>query len=311
MRVTIGPVAEPSPVERLPPRVELSAEELSLLLGSERYQPSEPEVRNEVRPAPATEVPPESAVQPPTGAPRALGDADLVQAVLDGTADVAPLLLRVMRERTGEPLMRLVDGAAADAMVAAGTGTMVDAARALVAPLPPDARNAWAAWCSRWLRLAALVAQRAPKGTWDDPTGLPAWPRVRTHAAHRIAASRLRRESVHVAVIRLEDTDLWNRRAQILVNEPLEARAAAELDLHVGPGDELARLEDGAFVLVTSHDDAPQRLAEALRTMAVQLPADGPRSLAVRLGVASAPWDAVCPQALLETAIKRAAESRP
>jgi GGDEF domain-containing protein len=250
------------------------------------------------------------AVQPPTGAPRHLGDSDLIQAILDGGANVEALLMRVVRERTGEPLARIVDGSVADAMVAAGTATPVDGSRALVAPMNSDVRAAWAQWLSRWLRLSTLITMRAPQGSWDDPTGLPAWPRVRSHTAHRIATARMRREPVHVAVLRVEDTDLWNRRAQVLINDAFQARVAAELDQHVAPGDELSRLEDGAFILVTSRDDASPALAQALRNVIAQLPGDGPRSLVVYLGVATAPWDATCPQALLEAALRRAAEQR-
>ncbi len=289
----------------MPHRVELSPEELGVLLGTDRFEP--------VEEAPAVAAPmdapaaPMDAVQPPVGSARLPGDADLLQAVLAGAPNFEALLLKVIRERSGEPLARLVDGAVADAMVAADTGTRVDSRRALVAPLPPDVRNAWAAWAARWLELATLVAARAPKGGWDDPTGLPMWPRLRTQAAHRIAAARTRRESVHVAVLRIEDTDLWNRRSQVLVNDAFQARVAAELDQNVAPGDELARLEDGAFVLVTARDEAVQTLANSMRSVIAQLPGDGPRSLAVRVGVATAPWDATCPQSLLDAALRRAA----
>lgn len=300
-------MAEHSSVERTHGRVDLSPDELALLLGSDRFEPA---MHADTVDAPSEPIHPAAAVQPPTGAPRMLGDADLVQAVLDGAPNMDELLLRVLRERTAEPLARLVDGAPAEAMIAVGTGTAVDGSRALVAPMPTDVREAWAEWLARWLRLAALVATRAPKGAWDDPTGLPMWSRVRAHAAHRIATCRMRREPVHVAVLRLEDTDLWNRRSQVLVNDALLARAAAELDQHVGPGDELARLEDGSFVLVTARDDATDRLAAALRGMIAQLPADSPRSLVVHTGVATAPWDATCPQALLDAALRRAADQR-
>lgn len=304
-------VAEYSPAERLPARVELTPEEMALLLGPDRFESHAPEPPASIAPAaPIEPAAPADAIEPPSGAPRPLGDADLVDAILSGAPNMTELLLRVLRERTGEPLARLVDGAVADAMIAAGTGTRVDDSRALVAPMPSDVRVAWASWLSRWLRLANLVATRASKGGWDDPTGLPMWHRARAQAAQRIATCRMRHEPVHIAVLRLEDTDLWNRRSQVLVNDALQARAAAELDQHVGPGDELSRLEDGTFVLVSTRSDATDRLATALRAMIALLPADGPRSLVLYTGVAIAPWDATCPQALLDTALRRAAEQR-
>jgi GGDEF domain-containing protein len=331
----------------MPQRVELSAEELALLLGADRFdQPAEREepADREDKPsrAPSSDPPtptvtalpsqelvdaafalaaplPHSAaqaaptgeaIQPPTGTARHLGDSDLIQAILDGAANFDALLIRVVRERSAEPLARIVDGAVADAMVAAGTASVIDGPRALVAPLPADVRAAWATWLARWLRLSSLFAMHAPRGSWDDPTGLPMWTRVRSHAAHRIATARMRREAVHVAVLRIEDTDLWNRRAQLLINDAFHARVAAEMDQHVAPGDELSRLEDGAFVLVTTRDDAAPRLADALRALIAQLPGDGPRSLVVYTGMATAPWDATCPQTLLESAVRRAADQR-
>lgn len=326
--LTIFPVGEPSHAERMPPRVELSAQELTLLLGADRFDrpsalPSQELLAAAARaPAPLAAdtpgvpgsfdapepAPSHDAVQPPTGSTRSLGDVDLVGAIIDGAPNFEALALRVLRERTGEPLARIVDGAVADAMLAAGTASPLDEGRALVAPLSPDVRAAWAQWLARWLHLATLAAMRAPRGAWDDPTGLPTWERVRAHTAHRIATARMRREPVHVAILRVEDTDLWNRRAQVLVNDAFQARIATELDQHVAPGDELSRLEDGAFALVTSREQAPQALAAALRNVIAQLPGDGPRSLAVHLGMATAPWEATCPQTLLQIALRRAAE---
>jgi GGDEF domain-containing protein len=233
----------------------------------------------------------------------------LVQAILSGAPNFEQLALRAIRERTGEELARIITGSAADAMVATGTGTMIDEGRAFVAPLAPDARAAWALWLHRWLDLAALVASHAPRGLWDDPTGFPSWPRLRQQVAHRIAAARLRRESLTVSLLRIEDVELWNRRSQILLDNPFMARIATALDAAVVPGDELARLDDGGFVLVSLRESAPQELAAALRAEIARLPGDGPRSLVVHVGVATAPWDATDPDSLLELAARRAAAS--
>jgi len=108
-------------------------------------------------------------------------------------------------------------------------------------------------------------------------------------------------------VLRIEDTDLWNRRSQVLVDAPFLARVAAAIDADILPGDEMGRLDDGGFVLVSERTDAPTRIAGALRGEIAKLPGDGPRSLAVRVGTATAPWDATEPQPLLELAACRAA----
>jgi GGDEF domain-containing protein len=328
-------VQEQSHVDRPVRRIELSAEELSLLLGPDRFGGSdEPHAGAPDAPAtaliaaptpvggPAPEVPAApidtaprtthatpyaDAIQPPTGAARHLGDADLVQAILEGAPNFEQLLLRAIRERTGEDLARIVTGAAGDAMVVAGTGTHVGEGRALVVPIAPDARAAWAAWYRRWSELASLAATHAPRGAWDDTTGFPSWPRMRPQVAHRIAAARLRREAVHVSVLRVEDIELWNRRSQVLVDAPFLARVAAAIDADILPGDEMGRLDDGGFVLVSERTDAPARIAGALRGEIAKLPGDGPRSLAVRVGTATAPWDATEPQPLLELAACRAA----
>ncbi|MFO0961963.1 MAG: diguanylate cyclase [Phycisphaerales bacterium] len=302
-------MSEHSHAERMPQRIELSAEELALLLGADRFAP-------EPTPAPAPAAPaaivvPESAPAPepaPAPAPRALGDTEIVGALLEGAPNFEALLLRVLRERTQEPLARIVEGATADAMIATGTATAIATGRALVAPTPPELRESWARWLQRWLELHAAASARAPRGLWDEPTGFPSWPRLRTQAAHRIAAARLRREPVHLALLRIEDAELWNRRAQVLVDDAFLARAAAALDAAVTPGDELARLDDGAFVAVSSSEDSAKELARALRAEIARLPGDGPRSLAVHVGVAVAPWDAVDPQSLLEMAARRLAQ---
>ena len=312
-------MSEHSHAERLSRRIELSAEELSLLLGPDRFAPTpahEATVQDVAAdetssvPSPVvTESVAVDAVAVPTGATRCVGDTDLVQAILSGAPNFEQLALRAIRERTGEELARIITGSAADAMVATGTGTMIDEGRAFVAPLAPDARAAWALWLHRWLDLAALVASHAPRGLWDDPTGFPSWPRLRQQVAHRIAAARLRRESLTVSLLRIEDVELWNRRSQILLDNPFMARIATALDAAVVPGDELARLDEGGFVLVSLRESATQELAAALRAEIARLPGDGPRSLVVHVGVAAAPWDATDPDSLLELAARRAAAS--
>lgn len=320
--VTLAAVSEHSHAERMPQRIELSAEELALLLGADRFAPEPPPA-----PAPAAPMlappapafaPPAPAIEPPTplpavsaptaAAPRALGDTEIVGALLEGAPNFEALLLRVLRERAQEPLARIVEGATADAMIATGTGTAIATGRALVAPMPPELRESWARWLQRWLELHAAASARAPRGLWDEPTGFPSWPRLRTQAAHRIAAARLRREPVYLALLRIEDAELWNRRAQVLVDDAFLARAAAALDAAVAPGDELARLDDGAFVALSSSEDSAKELARALRAEVARLPGDGPRSLAVHAGVAVAPWDAVDPQSLLDMAARRLAQ---
>jgi len=356
-------VEEHSHAERMPQRIELSAEELALLLGADRFAPAPPEDRD---PRPATptlsgpekaivaaaieaaaqdmrdagllppdngadapvasiapiaraaeaaptsdaaEPAPADALTPPSGAPRTIGDTDLVQAVTAGAPNFEQLALRAVRERTGEDLARIVAGATADAMVATGTATPIGGGRAFVAPIAPDARHAWALWLARWLELAALARDRAPRGLWDDATGFPAWARLRTQAAHRIAAARMRREPVFVGILRVVDVELWNRRSQILVDDAFLARVATALDAAVAPGDELARLDDGAFVVVSGRESATTELARAIRAEVARLPGDGPRSLAVDAGCAAAPWEATDPDALLEIAVRRAADA--
>jgi GGDEF domain-containing protein len=329
--VTLTSVSEHSHAERLSRRIELSAEELSLLLGPERFEPAGLALASDTAPEPSADLgsadrgsadlgsadlgavepkvapPPADAVSPPTGAPRAVGDIDLVQAIMEAAPNFEQLALRAIRERTGEDLARIVTGSAADAMVAAGTGSPLDDGRAFVAPLAPDARAAWAAWLRRWLELASTVSMRAPKGLWDDATGFPAWQRMRPQVAHRVASARLRREAIFVSVLRVEDSDLWNRRSQVLVDQPFLARAATALDAAIMPGDELGRLDDGGFVVVSARELAARELAEALRSEIARLPGDGPRSLVVHIGSACAPWDATQPDALLELATLRAA----
>lgn len=331
---TLPGVSEHSHAERLSRRIELSAEELSLLLGPDRFEPvspaTEPAVQPKLEPEPQprlvaitdmepalvlpslaapspTNPAPADALAPPTGAPRAIGDTDLVQAILEGAPNFEQLALRAIRERTGEDLARIVTGAAADAMVVAGTGTSLGEGRAFVAPMSPDARAAWAAWLRRWCELASLTAVHAPRGLWDDPTGFPSWSRMRPQVAHRIAAARLRRETVFLSLMRIEDVELWNRRAQVLVDQPFLARAATALDAAVWPGDELGRLDDGGFVIVSTREAAAKDLSAALRAEIARMPGDGPRSLVVHVGSAAAPWDATEPDSLLELAVRRAA----
>lgn len=318
--VTLKFVTEYSHAERLARRIELSAEELSLLLGADRFAPPPadesavdslpslaPRQPASVRQSVTNHAEQVDAVTAPTGDTRSIGDTDLVQAILEGASNFEQLALRAIRERTGEELARIVIGSTAEAMIATGTATALGDGRAFVAPIAPDARAAWALWLSRWMQLAALVKDHAPRGTWDDPTGFPSWNRLRIQTAHRISTARLRQETVFLTLLRIDDAELWNRRSQILVDRPFLGRIAAALDAAVVPGDELARLEDGEFVVVSSRLQAAADIAAALRAEIARLPGDGPRSLVVHTGSAHAPWDATSPDALLELAVQRAA----
>jgi GGDEF domain-containing protein len=311
-------VHEQSHVDRTPRRIELSAEELSLLLGAERFGGPAQGIADEPSPedagaqASADASAHVSALEPtpaPATAPEPTPVRALLQAILEGSPNIEQLALRVVRDRTGEDLCRILSGSAAEAMVATGTGSWVSEGHALVAPIAPDARAAWAGWMARWLELAKLVALRAPRGLWDDATGFPSWARMRTQVAHRIASSRLRRECLFVSVLRVVDAELWNRRSQVLVDEPFLARAAGALDAAVCPGDEIGRLDDGGFVVVTAREAGAADLLAALRGEIARLPGDGPRSLVVHVGTATAPWDATAPDQLLEVAALRAADA--
>lgn len=310
-------MSEHSHAERLPRRAELSPEELALLLGADRFdaadestEPGPAAIATDDAAASPETTTPADAVQPPTGAPRPVGDTDLVQAILEQSPNFEDLALRAIRERTGEPLARIVTGGAAEAMVAAGTASALGADRAFVAPMPPDRRHAWALWLGRWLLLRQRTSNRAALAPWDDATGYPAWQRARPQVAQRIAASRMRREPLFLSVLSIRDEEFWNRRSQVLVDDAFLMRAAAAIDAAVHPGDELSRLDADTFVVASGRASAAAELAQALRAEIARLPGDGPRSLSVAVGAAEAPWDAIDPDALLAIARERAAAAR-
>jgi hypothetical protein len=315
--VTLVPVSEHSHAERMPRRVELSAEELDLLLGPGRFAssdgagvaPSDGAARVDDA-IPVADAPRAAdAMQPPHGAARPIGDADLVQAMLGDAPNFEQLALRAIRERTGEDLARIVEGATADAMIATGTATSIGHDRAFVAPMAADVRAAWATWLRGWLDLLERTQGPRRRPDWDAATGFPAWHRVRVQAAHRLAGCRARRAALFMSVIRVEDVELWNRRSQVILDDDVRRRAAAAMDAVVVPGDEISSLDVDAFVVVSERAGAASEIAAALRAELDLLPGDGPRSLAVRTGTAAGPWDAVDPEALVRIAGERAAHS--
>lgn len=315
--VTLPPVSEHSHAERMPRRVELSAEELDLLLGPGRFAssdgagvaPSDGAARVDDA-IPVADAPRAAdAMQPPHGAARPIGDADLVQAMLGDAPNFEQLALRAIRERTGEDLARIVEGATADAMIATGTATSIGHDRAFVAPMAADVRAAWATWLRGWLDLLERTQGPRRRPDWDAATGFPAWHRVRVQAAHRLAGCRARRAALFMSVIRVEDVELWNRRSQVILDDDVRRRAAAAMDAVVVPGDEISSLDVDAFVVVSERAGAASEIAAALRAELDLLPGDGPRSLAVRTGTAAGPWDAVDPEALVRIAGERAAHS--
>jgi diguanylate cyclase (GGDEF)-like protein len=256
---------------------------------------------------------------------QALGDTDLVEAILHGIGDVASLATAMILQQTGwdEVAFEPDDG-----------GSQGHAVRHehelfgyLVAPDAPEAGLAqWADWMARWLALDAAHRGFQHMAYHDELTG--AWNRRYFNAflADAMAAAAKRRRPVTVMVLDIDDFKVYNDNFGHAAGDDILRETARLLKSVIRQGDRVCRIGGDEFAVVFADIDGPRepgsmhpetveqiarRFQDQICTMRFpKLGQDAPATLSVSAGLATYPWDGSDADSLLDHADQLALQSK-
>ena len=148
------------------------------------------------------------------------------------------------------------------------------------------------------IRTDKLIVSVCPVGSWVTKEVNPNVPLQ----PEEIAAEVRRCENAGASIVHIHARDREGNATSDAAVFAERLRPEAGLE-----SDDVVAAEVGEAIL--PREDGAGELASALRAEIDALPGDGPRSLALHAGTATAPWDATAPDQLLELAALRAADA--
>ncbi len=280
-------------------------------------------------PIPAVALPDAMPAPTPAGA---IGDTDLIHALLHGTAGVTPLALRLIADYGGWNDVRFVTEQA-DSIAAASADHSVEvlcAGRRLgylhAAGAPPGQLRAWADWLGHWLHMEREHRRLMHESNCDDLTG--AWNRrfFDSFLANAIAQARIDRRPVTVMVFDIDNFKHYNDAHGHDAGDEVLRETVRLLKSIVRQGDIVCRMGGDEFVVVFADPEAPRtpgsKHPESVETIArrfqqavcsMRFPKLGPEaqgSLSISAGLATFPWDGQDAASLLRHADQLAMQSK-
>ena len=271
----------------------------------------------------------ESATAPlPDGA---LGDTDLVEAVLRGRGEVRDLALRVARERSEIPGLALVDPR--DERPPTGHATCdIDyhgiPLGVLHAPAPAETTDLepWAHWLARWLSLDQQFVQLRELSLKDELTGV--WNRryFNRFLARILQRAAEDRQQVTLMVFDIDDFKHYNDTYGHPAGDEILREIASLMRSTVREHDVVARIGGDEFAVIfwdagpprSPNSRHPQNVLSAAKRFqkAVcehhfpKLQDQAAGSLTISAGLAGFPWDGRTPDDLLHFADQMALRSK-
>lgn len=329
--------------------VPLSAAALEEAIVGRRAGP--PPSGGEYGPARPPDTPPP---QPPSAGPNAalgeaaparddaLGDVDLVEAMLRSPGEVVPLALRLIEQETGWTGLRIDATASLSAPsveivgeknAEAGAsrfgyliaGEVEDRDRADAAPASAQLRP-WAQWLSHWLRLAHVMEDLRRQAMTDQLTGAGNRRDFDEYLAAAIDESRARRQCVSILLFDIDDFKVYNDRYGHAAGDEILVETVKLLRSVIRPNDRVCRIGGDEFVVIfhdpqgqrergSSHPADIQKIArrfqqQICRHCFPKLSAEAPGTLTISGGLATYPWDGTDAVSLLEQADRNALLSK-
>ncbi len=259
----------------------------------------------------------------------ALGDVDLVEAMLDG-GDAAGLALRLAAEQSGIAGLELAD---ADEYVpdhhpAVEVALRGQALGVLHAPPPAGeaALRPWAEWLSRWLALDRKLTGLREQASRDELTGV--WNRRHfNQALDRILTDAAKRRlQVTVMLFDIDDFKVYNDKYGHAAGDEVLREAARLMQTAVRDHDVVARIGGDEFAVIFWEADEPReqgsrhpqdvlkaakRFQQALHSHRFpKLLEEAPGTLTISGGLAGYPWDGRDAAELIDHADQMALKSK-
>jgi diguanylate cyclase (GGDEF)-like protein len=276
---------------------------------------------------------PTSASVPRTSAPptAAIGDTDLINAVLHDPAGVAPTALRVIAYHTNWPDARIAD----TNTDAAGSNRERSAeiihgsrrfGRLYASAASPLELRLWADWLAHWMAIEHSHRASLTEALTDDLTTAGNRRFFERFLNDAIAAARRDRRPLSVMVFDIDNFKTYNDQFGHAAGDDILREIVRMLKSVIRQGDAVCRIGGDEFVVVFA-DSAPPRApgsrplddAEAIarrfqaQVCSMRFPKLGleaPGTLSISAGLATYPWDGHDPQSLLQHADELALESK-
>ena len=256
----------------------------------------------------------------------ALGDVDLIDAVLHDPDGVSGRALRLLAEQTGWSDVRLVpDASAPDGAVAVGAGDerfgWLISTTATAGQLEP-----WARWLERWLELDHGYRRYRMLAYRDDLTG--AWNRrfFNRFITETLERARVKRRPITVMVFDIDNFKQYNDRFGHQAGDVVLIETVRLLNSVIRSGDHVCRIGGDEFAVIfadvegprelgSTHPSSPEQIAARFQSQICEmrfpkLGLEAPGTLSISAGLASFPWDGTTPEELLECADHRALRSK-
>lgn len=260
----------------------------------------------------------------------ALGDTDLVDAILRADQSLRGLALRLLRQQSGlagVAWSAKPDQAPADhaAVALPGAGHELGVLHA-PPPVTEDQLQPWAAWLSRWLLLAGRMHDLHTLAMTDELTG--AWNRryFRRFLDRLIDRAAEGRQQVTLLLFDIDDFKLYNDNYGHPAGDEILRETAKLIQSLVREHDVVARIGGDEFAVVfwdkgeprhpgSQHPDKVINIARRFQKAIAEhrypkLGQDATGRLTVSGGLASFPWDGRTPDELIARADLMAIESK-
>ena len=254
----------------------------------------------------------------------AIGDADLLEAVLQETGQVIALAVQAIEQRTDIKGITFTPGGAGGphaTPVRRGLATW-----GCLEGGPVESLEVWAGWLAKWIALTEMVNSLQHEANRDHLTGT--WNRrsFEQYTAAAIAEARNLRQELTLFVFDIDGFKQFNDRFGHEAGDTILIALVRLLGSVIREGDRVARLGGDEFAVLFSdfsgprtpgsrHPDSVEVLAHRFQNQIndLRFPELGlaaPGRLSISGGLATFPWDGDDTASLLRIADQRAIESK-
>ncbi len=259
-----------------------------------------------------------------------LSDTELIDQVLRGRGGLAGLAVRILRERSGFPMLGF---ASADASTPPGHAAVAVAYRdqlfgQLHAAEPADAAllSAWAHWLARWLRLEDQVGLLRDLSMKDELTGVYNRRYFNRFLQRILDAAAENRQQVTLLVFDIDDFKHYNDAYGHPAGDEILREVAKLIQGSVREHDVVARIGGDEFAVIfwdagqprkphSRHPDDVRNAAARFQKAVLEhrfpkLMDEAAGNLTISGGLAGFPWDGRTPDELLAFADTMAIRSK-
>jgi diguanylate cyclase (GGDEF)-like protein len=312
---SLSPAPQPAAPIDAPVAVSLtatSATEAPLSAGTARNTFSSP--------APAAPAPPPVAA--------AIGDTDLINAILHDPAGVQPTALRLIAYHTGWNDVSVLD--ATDDRPRTDAAEIVHGAQRFGQLISTRARPAelrlWADWLAHWLAIEHDLRRHRADAFTDCLTGAGNRRFFDAFLSSAIASAKGERRPLTVMVFDIDNFKLYNDQFGHDAGDDILREIVRLLKSVIRQGDVVCRIGGDEFVVIFADTEPPrtlgskppenvQQIAQRFQSQvcSMRYPKLGPEAhgtLSISAGLATYPWDGTDPQSLLRHADQLAMESK-